>query len=137
MVRVALVVDPRSDVIGALEELGALFEEMDVKVLLPALPEVSLPPGVLEDEEEREKFQQGFLQGLQAGIKRRIAEKWGEVEVVVSVGGTEWVLNECQKEKVAIVAVKAQDKGEGAVELNLEEMVKRMREGGIPLHILP
>lgn len=137
MVRVALVVDPRSDVIGALEELGALFEELDVRVLLPAVPVLSLPPGVLDDEEEREKFQRGFMEGLKAGIKRRIAEKWGEVEVRIGVGGVRWLINECRREKVALVAVKAQDQQEGVVDVNLQEMVKGMIEAGTPLLILP
>lgn len=137
MVRVALVVDPRCDVIGALEELGSLFEEMEVRVLLPAVPVLPLPEGVLDDEDERERFQRGFVEGMRAGIKRRIAEKWGEVDVEVGTGGVEWVLSVCRRESVALVALKVREGGEGAVDVDLGEMVRRMKEGGLPLLILP
>jgi len=138
MLKIALVADPGEDVVGILTRLGELLGEFSVVILLPLSSSPALPQlEIFKEDEERGRFLEGMALGLVAGLKRRVEDRWGEVEIERGGEGTEWLFERCVEKDIDLLVVKPPNSPSTLIDLDPQEVLKHSHQHGLAVLFLP
>ena len=138
MLKIALVADPGEDVVGILTRLGELLGEFSVVILLPLSSSPALPQlEIFKEDEERGRFLEGMALGLVAGLKRRVEDRWGEVEIEGGGEGTEWLFERCVEKDIDLLVVKPPNSPSTLIDLDPQEVLKHSHQHGLAVLFLP